>query len=877
MSTNLKSASRLERLVERGVRFASAGRIAEALQCYAQVCSETATNDQELLQVVRAWVNQGVLADRQGETSQAIQAWDRGWKLSQENSGSARIQAAGFQGLIFVALRSPLVSRSKLLRPAVDQALSRNWPEVHVLIWNLFAGDPDLPLGEALPQDSGLEAQNPGLGVWTRLFFAPQLSLPGQRPSVSDFAGFYQALAPRLRPRLWQNQGTQPWCVELFNSSWAPKPPTAWELSWLRKKKAQDWVPQLEKNWPSRGVRSPVRGLEPWKDSWTWVCENGEIRLGKTSKHTTLVNRLEAEVLQARGTPPFWHLFLARPSRWGRVEISVPDSFRCVEGPWEGLAEAPEGTWAWDTEGQVFFWGNSEKEPQKRGFAGKGPWDTGWAQGGWGLVLGGRDGRLWRLRLDGKIEENKVHQGPVTLLLGEENRLVSAGEDSLAFVWSQALGLSKSLSLQNLPGPARFGAAHRGRTALAGLDFSMVYDGENWTPGPAFSKPSALGLAPSGELLAAETRGRILVGDQALWGWSDWPTFLKTHPQKQEWAAGALDGSVRIVEGAEIRSLGFEPVLAWKGSENAVWALSPFRLERWDNEGPLVLDGPRQGSGWTAQASNAEGWFLGDWSGQIEFLDWKERRREPVERLGSPLVALYAEDEAFWCVTRKGIFYHFRRKGTGSWKQEASFAWGRGPVSGALWSKTGLVLVWGPSSSPCLVLDTLQGGRPLTVFEPTGGLSAASWQGELLWLAEGRGRLAVWDVRDARMKQELLDSGEKVRQILPQERCLALVFEGRRPGLVTLGGVSEFMTLGAHRRAVTSGALTPGGEEFWSAAEDGVIRRFRLPGGELLGKIETPGEITEHIAFWDQGRRFALRLRSGGVITGSREQGETPR
>ncbi|NNM67915.1 MAG: hypothetical protein HKM06_07890, partial [Spirochaetales bacterium] len=144
-------------------------------------------------------------------------------------------------------------------------------------------------------------------------------------------------------------------------------------------------------------------------------------------------------------------------------------------------------------------------------------------------------------------------------------------------------------------------------------------------------------------------------------------------------------------------------------------------------------------------------------------------------------------------------------------------------------------------------------------------------------LAEGRGRLAVWDVREARVKQELIDSGEKIRQILHHERCLCLVFEGRRPGLVTLGGFSEFVSLGAHRRAVTSGALTPGGEEFWSASEDGVIKRFQLPGGELLGKIETPGEITDHIAFWDQGRSFALRLRKGGVITGSRESGGTPR
>ncbi|NNM68244.1 MAG: hypothetical protein HKM06_09560, partial [Spirochaetales bacterium] len=163
MSTNVKSALRLERLVERGVRFASAGRIAEALQSYAQVCFETAENDQELLQVVRAWVNQGVLNDRQGETQEAIQAWERAWKLSRESSGSPRVQAAGFQGLIFVALRSPLESRASFLRPAVDQALSRDLPEVHVLIWNLYAGDPDLPLGEALPQESGLEARLPCL------------------------------------------------------------------------------------------------------------------------------------------------------------------------------------------------------------------------------------------------------------------------------------------------------------------------------------------------------------------------------------------------------------------------------------------------------------------------------------------------------------------------------------------------------------------------------------------------------------------------------------------------------------------------------------------------------------------------------------------
>ncbi len=888
MSTNPVSRSPLERLMDKAVRLAVAGRTEEAEILYAQVRQTKVENPEfenpeDWYQVARAWVNSGILWDRQGFHEKAMGAWQKvlPWgKLS----GSVLLQGAVFKAAEYLALRSPPGQRADVLLPYVRSALEHSDAQLHCQLWDLFAGAPELPLGEAPPGESGLHTKVPQLSRWSRLFFTEKKnSFPFDRTSpfdttstdLADFATFYETLAPSLREFLWHREPLKPWCQALFASSFAPKPPSRQELSLVHSPfPSQTRSFELLRVVPPEIPFSSVRALAPFEDGWTWVHEDGTVVWKTPSQQHVCPGALH--VLRAIFVDGVWSAQGGAPLAWYRLRQPDQPSWERISSQntelpvWAGFASGKKGVWSWTLEGEIWFWHHLESEPRRLGALERGRWTQGTWSAQWGLVLGGQDGRLARWLDSGSGSASgstvKAHRSAVAVVLAASEHLISVSEDGQLLQWKAMKGW-QSLNERQLS-KITLGAVAGKKIVLAGPETCEIGDleGAQWRSQPA-NNPTALALRADGVVLVGEARGCV-VAEQRLWGWSDWPVVLQDHGQQREWAAGGLDGSVRIVTWGKIprlKSWGAEPVWGWKAWAQGIAIFSPFQLslERAGQRRPLLEVGAAL-TAWTVW----KGWLVvSDWSGKV--FAFAEDTLAEAWHLTLPEVpiALSGAGDLLQVATRGGSFYHVDMK---SGEATLLYNWGKGPVSGVSWADF-WVAVWGPRGLPCLVLEA-KTGRAVTEFEPTRGVAAVYWEKERLWLAEGNGRLAVWDVENATRLQTLWEQGEVVRSFVGGTRNIGVLTKSKRPGLVVRGGVSQFQWLGNHKRPLTMMTMTPEGDELWTAGEDQGIRRWRLPDGEPLGKIEVPG-IVEHLAFPHDkgvdGNQFVAYCRGGTIIAGS--------
>ncbi len=898
MSTNPVSRSPLERLMDKAVRLAVSGRTEEAELLYAQV-RETevenplVVNPADLYQVARAWVNSGILWDRQGLHEQAMAAWQKvlPWgKLSD----SSLMQGAVFKAAEYLALRSPPGHRAEVLLPYVRKALEASESSRHLPLWDLFAGAPEKPLGEAPPGESGLTAKVPQLARWSRLFFAEKKNPLPFNPTttdLADFAVFYETLAPSLREFLWNREPLKAWCQALLGSSFAPKPASQQELALVPSATVPSATPKQARQFSSQEVIPPeipfssVRALAPFQEGWTWVHEDGTA-VWKTPLQQHVCPGT-FHVLRAVFADGVWsaqgEAQKSGPFAWYRLRQTGQSSWDGAppqEAPvpvWAGLASGKQGVWSWTLEGDIWFWHHREALPRRLGALDSGRWTQGTWSEEWGLVLGGQDGRLARwldsdpgvgVGSTSSLESGtvKAHRSAVSVVLAASDHLISVSEDGQLLHWKANRGW-QSLH-ERLLTKVTLGAVSGKKIVLAGPESCEVGDLERaqWTS-QTVNNPTAVALRADGVVLVGEARGCV-VAEQRLWGWSDWPVVLQDHGKQREWAAGGLDGSIRIVTWGKtprLKAWGAEPVWGWKAWGKGVVAFSPFQLslER-SGQRRLLLEVGAALTAWAVW----KGWLVvSDWAGKVFAFSEDSLADAWQVTLPEVPVALSGAGDVLQVATRAGSFYQVEMT---SGEAIRLYNWGKGPVSGVSWTES-WVAVWGPRGLPCLVLDA-KTGRAVTEFEPTRGVAAVFWGDERLWLAEGNGRLAVWDVENATRLQTLWEQGDVVRGFVGGTRNIGVLTKGKRPGLVARGGISEFQWLGNHKRPLTMMTMTPEGDELWTAGEDQGIRRWRLPDGEPLGKIDVPG-IVEYLAFPQEdgaeGLRFVTYCRGGTVIVGS--------
>ncbi|NNM54750.1 MAG: hypothetical protein HKM05_08520 [Spirochaetales bacterium] len=883
MSTNPVSRSPLERLMDKAVRLAVSGRTEEAENLYAGVRQTEVENDADLYQVARAWVNSGILWDRQGLHEQAMAAWQKvlQWgKVSQ----STLLQGAVFKAAEYLALRSPPGQRADVLLPYVRGALEASDASRHLPLWDLFAGAPDQPLGEAPPGESGLHANVPQLTRWSRLYFTQKKNPVPFDPTLTDladFAVFYETLAPSLREFLWLREPLKAWCQALFASSFAPKPASLHELALVHSPIPSQVSPfKILRVIPPEIPFSSVRSLAPFQEGWTWVHDDGTVVWKTPLEQHVCPGTLH--ILRAVFADGVWSAQAGAPLAWYRlrqpyqVSWESPPPQKAPLPVWGGLASGKQGVWSWTLEGEIWFWHHQEPTPRRLGALDPGLWTQGAWSEEWGLVLGGQDGRLARWLDSGAVTDAvsgsasgtsvKAHRSAVAVILAASDHLISVSEDGQLLQWKATKGWQAVH--ERLLTKVTLGAVSGKRIVLAGPETCEVGDLETsqWTSAPA-NNPTAVALRADGVVLLGEARGCV-VAENRLWGWSDWPVVLQDHGKQREWAAGGLDGSVRIVTWGKtprLKSWGAEPVWGWKDWGRGVAIFSPFQLsvERQGQRITLL----EVGAALTAWAV-WKGWLVvSDWAGKVFAFSEDSLAEAWQLTLPEVPVALSGANDVLQVATRAGSFYHIEMK---SGEAIRLYNWGKGPVSGVNWTDF-WVAVWGPRGLPCLVLEA-KTGRAVTEFEPTRGVAAVFWENERLWLAEGNGRLAVWDVENATRLQTLWEQGEVVRHFVGGARNIGVLTKGKRPGLVVRGGVAEFQWLGNHKRPLTMMTMTPAGDELWTAGEDKGIRRWRLPDGEPLGKIEVPG-IVEHLAFPEEnvagGHQFVAYCRGGTIIAGS--------
>ncbi len=917
MSTNPVIRSSLERLMDKAVRLAVAGRTEEAEVLYSQVRQTEANNPSDLYQVARAWVNSGVVWQHQGLNDRAKSAWQK-VLAEAPSTASGPLLGAIFKAAEYLALQNPLGQRAGVLAPYVRRVLVAEEAELHCSVWDLWAGAPELSLGEAPPGESGLHPLVPQLTRWSRLFWGTLLQPQGFgtektsltpypsamtsaqvprvqaaiiRSDLADFAVFYETLAYSLRKKIASSEAFKIWCQALRNSSFAPFPLTREEelntLEPLSNPSSAD-LTSRSASYPSPPLTpivqritepeipfSSIRELVPFSDGWSWVHENGTV-VWKTRQNDQVHTQVfpgSQHIIRAVSVHGGWYVQGDSPMTWRRLSPKLPltwETFSEASEPqhrhtWSGQCAGDDGVWSWTTEGEIWFWQRQEAQPRFVGTVGPGRWTLGTWSKEWGLVLGGQDGRL--ARWTETCSTNKAHRSAVSVLMATAQHLLSVSEDGQLLHFQAPLGWQKP-GERSLP-KVTLGAVMGNKVALASMESVEVGDltSKEWSQVPT-ANPTAVALRADGVVLTGEARGCVLA-EQRIWGWSDWPVVLKDHGQKREWAAGGLDGSVRLVTyGKKTRliSWGTEPIWGWKAWAGGIASFSPFQLSL-ERHGQKVslLELESALTAWTVW----EDWLVvGDWSGNVFAFEAKYLTQVWRLKLSEIPVAFSGEGGVLRIATRAGSFYQVEMQ---NGQLEPSYHWGKGPVAGVSWSRS-WVVIWGPRGLPCLVLEA-QSGRAVTEFEPTRGVAAVHWDNNRLWLAEGNGRVALWDVQKATLIQTLWEQGDIVRQFVGSKRNLGVLTTGKRPGLLQRGGVAEFQWLGSHKRPLTTLALTPDGQELWSAGEDQGIRRWRLPEGEPLSKIEYPG-IIEQLTFVENssetsGLQFFASCRGGTVIVGS--------
>lgn len=142
------------------------------------------------------------------------------------------------------------------------------------------------------------------------------------------------------------------------------------------------------------------------------------------------------------------------------------------------------------------------------------------------------------------------------------------------------------------------------------------------------------------------------------------------------------------------------------------------------------------------------------------------------------------------------------------------------------------------------------------------------------------GHLCEWDLAAARLIRKFEVQTPTAVAFLPDGKSVIVGTESESASLWDLEKQTRVKELPGHRSAVRGICVAPTGERAWTGGEDGEVRMWKLPGGELTSTIPSRQGITA-MALSPDGEVLACAGPNGAVrfydAPTGRQRGTTPR